>query len=111
MIFLFYLTINIQVSWEKGFKKNILARLTVNLIKHKMITSEGNSKYKAVLPGLIRKLGQVGLNFSECYVYQKQDATDMVQTKFNPNEYPREKYCNLHKLFLKISTVWEFDFL
>lgn len=34
-----------QVSWDKRFKKNILAKLTVNLVKHKMITSEGNSKY------------------------------------------------------------------
>lgn len=91
-----------QVSRDKGFKKNILARLTVKLIKHKMITSEGNSKYRAVLPGLIRKLGQVGLNFSECCVYQKQDTTDAVQTSFNPNDYPREKYCNIHKLFFKI---------
>lgn len=33
-----------QVSWDKGFKKNILEKLTVNLIKHKMITREGNSK-------------------------------------------------------------------
>lgn len=90
-----------QVSWDKGFEKNILARLTVNLIKYKMITSEGSSKYRAVLPGLIRKLGQVGLNFSECCVYQNQDTTDMVQTRLNPNEYPREKYCNLHKIVFK----------
>lgn len=34
-----------QVSWDKGFKKNILAKITVNLIKHKMITTQGNSKY------------------------------------------------------------------
>lgn len=34
-----------RVSWDKVLKKNILAELTVNLIKHKMITSEGNSKY------------------------------------------------------------------
>lgn len=92
-----------QVSCDKGFKKSILARVMVNLIKHKMITREGNSEYRAVLPGLIRELGQVGLNFSAFCVYQKQDTTDMVQTRLNPNEpgYPREKYYKLYKIIFK----------
>lgn len=49
----------------------------------------------AALPGLIRKLGQVGLNVSECCAYQKEERIDMVQTRLNPKEYTREKHYNL----------------
>lgn len=49
----------------------------------------------AVLPSLIRKLRQVGLNVSECCAYQKEERIDMVQNRLNPNEYMREKHYNL----------------
>lgn len=60
---------------------------------------------------LIRKLGQVGLNFSACCSYQKEDRADMVPGKLSPNEYIGEKYYNLLKIILKDQSIWEFALL
>lgn len=65
----------------------------------------------ALLPLLIKKLGQFVLNFSECSSYQKEDRADMVPDRLSPNEYIGEKYYNLLKTILKDQTIWEFDLL
>jgi len=51
-----------------------------------------------MLPSLIRKLGQIGLNFSKGCAFQKENGMDMLQNRLNPNEYTTEKYYSLYKI-------------
>lgn len=48
-----------------------------------------------MLPALIRKFGQVGLNFSDSCAQQKENGIDIVQNRLNTNEHTREKCHNL----------------
>lgn len=65
----------------------------------------------AVLPSLIRKLGQVGLNFSECCAYQKADKLTWCKTDSTQRNTQEKNTTTFRKLFLKNNAICEFALL